>query len=131
MFSHRKHNLRNNAMRNQKIVALWRKGKKASEIAAKFNVTVGTVYNAIHKTLEYDNPVYKILLEANESYGYTQAVVTRAYMAIRRWYPNVQTLEDMAKLSVGSDVDNNVHITIACEKIIEEACELAREKEAV
>lgn len=109
-----------NFERNNMIFQMWQKNpnRKLQYIADMFGVTYGTVNRVIHKKLEYGHPIYDALVETNKGLMYAQSVVTRSYIAIRRWYPDCQTISDLMKLSIGSDIDNNPQFTKACEDLI-------------
>lgn len=121
-----------NIQRNRMIVEKWRSTNMTSrEIADLFNVSIGTVYNAIHRELEYGNPVYEIIERANEEGGfdYTQQVVTRAYVALKRWY-DVSTVDDLVKQTFGTELDNSPPISVAVENLLSKAADIARNEVA-
>lgn len=112
-----------NITRNSMIVTMWHNTNKSlKQIADTFNVSYGTVINAIHKHVEYNQGTYGILLDVNEnteSCGYTQAVVTRAWMCLKRWYPEAANSTSYLKeLTLGAELDNNRVLSPAVENLL-------------
>ena len=120
-----------NVYRNQLIVGMWHASNKSlKQIADVFNVSYGTVLNAVHKSVEYDSDVYRVLVHVNECSDqchYSQAVVTRTWMALKRWYPEAAvSVIALKTTTIGSDVDNNIQITIAVETLLKETQDYLR-----
>lgn len=120
-----------NVTRNQMIVKMWQTSNKSlQQIADVFNVSYGTVNNAVHKHVEYNQGTYPVLVEANEECKecqYSQAVVTRAWLALYRWYPEAATsAEALRNLTLGADVDNNAVLSAAVENLITHAIDYLR-----
>ena len=125
-----------NVYRNQLIVNMWHDtGKSLKQIADVFNVSYSTVLNAVHKFVEYDSEVYRVLIDVNERSErchYSQAVVTRAWMSLKRWYPTAaMSVEALQTTSIGSDVDNNYRITVAVETLLAETQEFLRNRDYI
>lgn len=121
-----------NVYRNQMIVDMWHDTNKSlKQIADIFNVSYGTVLNAVHKHVEYNQGTYQVLVEANQYYKecqYSQAVITRAWLALYRWYPEAAAdPQSLARLTIGADVDNNVYLSAAVEYLIVHAIDYLRE----
>lgn len=120
-----------NITRNQMIAKMWQDHpeKTMQQIADTFNVSYVTVNRCIHRYLEFDDPIYTMLLAANNTLPnpYTQATITRAWMALRRWYPEIRTTEQLKILGVGTGIDNLPPMSAACENLIERARELLGE----
>ncbi len=122
-----------NITRNKMIVAMWHSTNKSlKQIADTFNVSYGTVINAVHKYVEYDQGTYHVLLTVNENNPdcqYSQGTVTRAWIALKRWYP--QAAEDINALKVltlGSDIDNNFSLSSAVENLINHTIDYLKEE---
>lgn len=112
-----------NITRNNMIVTMWHNTNKSlKQIADTFNVSYGTVLNAIHKHVEYNQGTYGILLYVNEnteSCGYTQAVVTRAWLCLKRWYPAAaNSYQELKNLTLGAEIDNNIVLSPAVENLL-------------
>ena len=117
-----------NITRNQMILNMWRTTNKSlKQIADTFNVSYSTVLNCVHKYVEYNQGTYPILMFINEHTSdlqYTQAVVTRAWLALKRWYPKAAENEfNLMELTFGSDMDNNPYLTPAVEKLLQSTIE--------
>lgn len=112
-----------NITRNQMIINMWRTTNKSlKQIADTFNVSYGTVLNCVHKYVEYNQGTYLILMKVNENnpdLQYTQAVVTRAWLALKRWYPRAaEDAVELECLTLGTDVENNPYLSPAVDKLI-------------
>ena len=120
-----------NITRNRMIASMWQQmpDKTVQQIADTFNVSVGTVYNAIHKYIEYDNPIYDMLMTANDRLenGYSQGTVTRAFIALRRYYPEMRTVPQFVHSVIGAELDTLPSMSVAIDTLINEAKDMVTE----
>ena len=113
--------------RNEQIIAKWHKGTPVKELARIWKVTPANIYHIIHQYVKYDNPVYYMLLKANGKCDYSKTIVTKAYMAVKRYFPYTYTVEDFLRHVSRSEFDNmtdNYPISQAVSKLLLTAWEM-------